>query len=117
LPIARTARLDIAGGRLVIVVLWNPGRVAERLEEVGFTVRFQSRGASQPEIVAEWSEEDSAGQSVRGELHRLDLHVREMVEELRPVEYLVEIARAMRAAGTAAVRAEVAGTEVRPVST
>jgi hypothetical protein len=111
LPIPRTARLDIAGGRLAIMVVWNPGRVAERLEEVGFTVRFQSRGALQPEMVAEWSEADGAGQSVRGELHRLDLHLREMVEELRPVDYLVEIARAMQAAGTAAFRAEGAGAE------
>jgi len=114
LPIPRTARLDMAGGRLVIMVMWNPGRVAERLEEAGFTVRFESRGALQPEMVAAWSDTDGAGQSVRGELHHLDLHLREMLEELRPVEYLVEIARAMRAAGTAAFWAEAAGAESGP---
>jgi hypothetical protein len=37
-----------------------------------------------------------------------------MLEELRPVEYLVEIARAMRAAGTAAFWAEAAGAESGP---
>lgn len=98
LPLPRRAILDMLNDRLVVVVVWNPARVAQALEAEGFEVDFSPRTHGvPPTMIVKWSV-SARGQEFRGEMNQLDNHLRKMVMELLPAKYMVGVLRAMREA-------------------
>ncbi|TMC47604.1 MAG: hypothetical protein E6J14_15245 [Chloroflexi bacterium] len=101
LPLPRRAILDLIAERLEVIVLWNPARVAQALEQEGFSVEFRSRAGTSPAMIVAWKDSDVEGRQLQGEVHDLDRHLREMIMELLPLTYLLDIVKAMRVAATA----------------
>lgn len=105
LPLPRRAILDMASGRLAIVVLYNPAVLAQAFEQAGFTVKFEQRpGGAAPAMVFEWTDTSAEGEQWRGEAGGLDIHLREMVMELKSPAYVIDMVKAMRVASSKAAR-------------
>lgn len=96
--IPRTAVLDMLHGRLILLNLLNPGRVAEALENEGFSVEVASeqKNITKDPLTVSAQFSDDEGNLYRVEMHQLQLHLDEMVMEFLPLAYLTDVANAMK---------------------
>src|SRR6266536_152639 len=102
----QTAIIDLLRGRLAIFVLVNSGRIVAALEEEGYEVTIPSgrNDFGNDSLVITTTVEDKAGRPYRIELRNLQFHVPETIYEFQSVQYLIEVAAAMR--GAAKIAAE-----------
>ena len=104
-PIPKRAIFELLNGTLTVVVLVNPGRIIEALEQDGFEVAVPRRNDLPSCSFAVTVEiADDAGRRYRAELGNLGFHVTEAVYELKGIRHVVEAARCMRDASREAVR-------------
>lgn len=106
--IPRTAIFDLLRGRLVLLVLTNPGRVIAALERHGFPVSIKLSppgGTPLDNLVVTHDFTDTSGAAYRMEMHNLSFHVNELIYEFKSIQYLVEVVQAMRDTAPVAVRA------------
>lgn len=98
LPLPQTAILDILHGRLMIFNLVNSGRVVAALETAGFEVHVPTgrNDLSSESLVVRMKVDDTGGERYVAEWRNLTMHVNEMTMEFKPVQYIVDIAEAMR---------------------
>jgi hypothetical protein len=110
-PLPRRAISDILHGRLLLMNLMNPGRVAEALESEGFSVRPAEgqKGFSSDPFVVTTEFSDDQGTSYQGQMQNLRMHLDEMVMEFLPLTYLVDVARTMHQAMQRAASEMAAG--------
>jgi hypothetical protein len=104
-PLPRTSIIDMLRGRLVIVVLLNPGRVVTALEEAGFGLSADEDGSVWPSgrlhVEADIDDEDGVRYRVRlGNLHR---HIAEIIYEFHSIQAIVDVAQSLRDAAQQAV--------------
>jgi len=101
----RTAIADLLHGRMMIFCLVNPGRIIVALEEAGFRVARPLRGNYLMDgsltIHADFKVD---GTQCVAEFQNLNYHVPETIYEFRGLQYLVDIASAMRETAKAAYR-------------
>jgi hypothetical protein len=98
-PIQRWALSDLLHGRLVLVVLVNPGRIMEALERDGFLVRDADHGNYRPQksfVISCELQTAGCDDKYWMELHNFSFHIQEIVQEFKSVDYIVEVARATR---------------------
>lgn len=90
--------LDLVHGRMLLLVIVNPGRVSDALERSGFKVvnKTGRNDLGNDSLTLAIEDEDESGGTLRFELHNLSFHVDQMVMEFQPLKYLVDVARAMR---------------------
>lgn len=93
-PLEHSVIIDLLRGRLIVVVISNPGRFAEALRAEGFQASIKSDGP--PDLLVATDITDNVGRNYRVELHNLFIPMNEMVREFKGLRYLVNIARAMR---------------------
>ena len=98
LPLPQTAVIDMLLGRLMIFNLVNSGRVVAALESAGFEVRVPTgrNDLSGDSLVVRMHVEGDRGERYAAEWRNLTMHLNEMTMEFKPVQYIVDIAEAMR---------------------
>ncbi len=101
----QTAIIDLLRGRLAILVLVNSGRIVAALEEEGYEVTIPSgrNDFGSDSLVITATLEDKAGRPFPVELHNLQVHVLETIYEFQSVQYIIEVAAAMRGVAETAV--------------
>jgi hypothetical protein len=100
LPLPRSSIKDILHGRMVVLNLVNSGRVAEALEDAGFSVDLPTgrNDLGSGSMVVRMTVEDSSGARFAAEWHQMKLHLDEMTMEFRPLRYILDVAAATRQA-------------------
>jgi hypothetical protein len=87
---------DLVHGRLLIIVLTNPGNIATAIEQDEVEVSIPSGKEPLSSMVFSYTATDDRGNKYRAEVHELGLHIRECIYEFRGVGYLRDVIRGMR---------------------
>jgi hypothetical protein len=96
--IPRRALRDLINGRLVLLVLLNPGKIVEALEADGFQVIDRTgRGDLSPEsFILRATLSGPDGKQYAFEYRGMRSHLDEMIYEFKSIQYLVDVARQAR---------------------
>lgn len=94
---------DLLHGRLVIIALTNPGKIAEAIEQDGVEVEIPTGRDPLSSMTLSHTITDSSGRKYRVEGKALDLHIRECIHEFLGVDYIRSIVRQMRETWNTAV--------------
>lgn len=97
-PIPRRAKEDLLCGRLALAVIANTGRIVGELESAGFTVSEYSgtHPWSNGTLLVSSPVADADGNEYVLEIHQLWFHVLEAMYEFKSVDYIVEVAEAIK---------------------
>lgn len=104
--IPKQAVEDLILGRLYLVVLLNPARIAAALEEEGFEVHDRSgrHDLSDESFIVTKKVQDASGNPLIMELHGLSFHILEVVYEFRPMAHVARAAKQMAQMWELAIR-------------
>ncbi len=104
-PIPKRAISELIRGQLTIFVIANPAGIMAALEKDGFEVstRPDCTKQSPGDLVVSSEVTDDEGNRYHVEMHNLSFHINEVIYECKSVEYVVEVARSMRAASIAGI--------------
>jgi hypothetical protein len=88
--------LDLLHGRLVLMNIVNPGRIAGAVEKAGYSVSIPQPGHSWSLFQVESDTLADNGRQYRVKFNPMGLHFYEMLMEFRSVEYFMTILDAMK---------------------